>query len=137
MKLKTAECYQSHLIEKIKICEFLCSHFNIEEDARKCATFLAYYFKKGTNATETQTRRFVQCMEKVLWLVEHVRSGLRSFVLEISHWTMLHGWVDQLKLTAIKSRHWEQSMLYHEGDTQHIQNIHMKRWKSFVPGWLC
>ena len=50
-------------------------------------------------------KRFVQCMEKVLWLIEHVRSGLQSFVLEISHWTMLHGQVDQLKLTAIQLRH--------------------------------
>ena len=43
-------------------------------------------------------------MEKVLWLIEHVKSGLRSSVLEISSWTMLHGRVDQLKLLAIKSR---------------------------------
>ena len=44
-------------------------------------------------------------MEKVLWLIEHVKSGLCSFVLEISRLTMLHGWVDQLKLTVIESRH--------------------------------
>ena len=44
--------------------------------------------------------------EKVLWLIEHVKSSLPSFVLEISHWTMLHGQaVDQLKLIAIKLRH--------------------------------
>ena len=42
-------------------------------------------------------------MEKVLWLIKLVKSGLPSFVLEISHWTMLHGWVDQLKLIAIQS----------------------------------
>ena len=28
-------------------------------------------------------------MEKVLWLIECVKSGLQSFVLETSHWTML------------------------------------------------
>ncbi|XP_026971584.1 growth hormone-regulated TBC protein 1 isoform X5 [Sagmatias obliquidens] len=33
------------------------------------------------------------------------QSGLRSSVLEISRWTMLHSRVDQLKLIAIKSRH--------------------------------
>ena len=43
-------------------------------------------------------------MEKVLWLIECVKSGLQSFVLEISHWAMLHGQVDQLKLIAIKSK---------------------------------
>ena len=30
--------------------------------------------------------------------MERVKSGLQSFMLEISRWTMLHGWVDQLKL---------------------------------------
>ena len=43
-------------------------------------------------------------MEKVLWLTEHVKSGLLSFVQEISRWTMLHGLLDQMKLIAIKSR---------------------------------
>ena len=49
-----------------------------------------FYFKSGKNTTEMQKERFVQCMEKVLGLPEHVESGLRSFVLEISRWTMLH-----------------------------------------------
>ena len=49
-------------------------------------------------------KRFVQYMETVLWLIEHVKSGFQSFVLEISRWTMLRGQVDQLKLIAIKSR---------------------------------
>ena len=61
-------------------------------------------------------------MEKVLWLFEDVKSGLQSFVLEISCWTMLHGWVDQLKLIAIKLKHWEQSTSYHVGDSWHAQN---------------
>ena len=46
----------------------------------------------------------VQYTEKVLWLIKHIKSGLQSFMLDISHWTMLHGLVDQLKLIAIKSR---------------------------------
>ena len=75
-------------------------------------------------------------MEKVPWLMERVKSGLQSFVLEISRWTMLHGRVDQLKLIAIKSRHWEQSTLYHAGDGWHTQNIQIKRWKSFAPACL-
>ena len=44
-------------------------------------------------------------MEKVLRLSEHVKSRSQSFMLEISHWTMLHCWVDQLKLIVIKLRH--------------------------------
>ena len=59
-----------------------------------------YYFKKGKNTTEMQNR-LVQYMEKVLWLIEHVKSGLQSFLLEISRWTMLHGRVDLLKLVEV------------------------------------
>ena len=64
---------------------------------------------------------------EVLWLIEHVKSGLQSFVLEISCWTMLHGQVDQLKLIAIKSRHWEQSTLYQAGGGWHTQNIQINK----------
>ena len=44
----------------IKIGEFLCSHFNIE-DGRKKQHFqhiMLYYFKKGKNTTETQKKIF-------------------------------------------------------------------------------
>ena len=50
--------YQCAFFKNIKIGEFLCSHFNIE-DERKYATFLAcsgYYFKKSKNATEMQKK---------------------------------------------------------------------------------
>ena len=54
-----------------------------------------YYFKKGKSATKMQTKkRFVQCVEKVLGLIKRVKRGLQSFVLEVSHWTMLQGLVD-------------------------------------------
>ena len=36
--------------------------------------------------------------------MEHVKSGLQSFMLEISQQMMLHSWVDQLKLIAIKAK---------------------------------
>ena len=91
----------------IKIGEFLCSHFNIK-DGRKKQHFwhiMLYYFKKCKHATEMQRKKFVQCVEKVLRLIKHVKSGLRSFMLEISRWTMLHSQVDQLTLIVIKSRH--------------------------------
>ena len=35
--------------------------------------------------------------------IERVKSGLQSFMLEISHCMMLHIWVDQLKLIVIKT----------------------------------
>ena len=58
-----------------------------------------YYFKKGKNIIETHKKIFVQYMEKVRWLIECVKNGLWSFVLEISHSTMLQGLLDQFKLT--------------------------------------
>ena len=62
-------------------------------------------------------------MEKVLWLIKCVKSGLWSFLLEISRWTMLHGQEDPLKLIAIRDINWEQSMFYHVGESRHTQNI--------------
>ena len=75
----------------------------MEENKQHFWQIMLYYFKKGKNATETQ--RFVQCMEKLPWVIEPVKSDLGSFVLEISCWTMLHSPVDHLKLIAIKSGH--------------------------------
>ena len=51
-------------------------------------------------------------------------------MLEILHWMMLHGWVDQLKLTAIKLEHSLISILYHAGDSQHTQNIQINKITS-------
>ena len=34
-----------------------------------------------------------------------VKNGLWGFVLQISDWMMLHGWVDQLKLIEMKLKH--------------------------------
>ena len=83
---------------------------------------MLYYFKKDKNTTEMHKKRFVQCTEKVLWLIEHVRSGIQSFMLEISRWTIFHCQIDQLKLIAVNSNiNWEQSMLHHGGDSS--QNI--------------
>ena len=42
--------------------------------------------------TKKEKKRFVQCTEKVLGQTECVKSGLWSFVLEVSPWTMLHAW---------------------------------------------
>ena len=91
----------------------------VEEKKQQFWHIMLYYFKKDKNAIKTQKKRFVQYMEKVLWLIECVKSGLRSFELEISHWTMLYHWVDQLKLIAIKSRHWENQRY----TTREIANI--------------
>ena len=76
----------------------------MEEKKQHFWPIMLYYFKKDKTTNETQ-KRLVQYMEKVLWLTERVKSGLWSFVLEISLWTLLPGRVDQLELIVIKSRH--------------------------------
>ena len=43
---------------------------------------MLFTFKKGKNSTAMQKKRFVQCMEKVLWLIECVKSSLQSSSLD-------------------------------------------------------
>ena len=81
---------------------------------------MLYYLKKGKNATVVQ-KIFVQCMKKLLWLIKCVKNSLWNFLLEIFHWMKFHGQVDPLKLIVTKLQHWEQSMLYHIGDSQHTK----------------
>ena len=93
------------LKKDIKIGEFLCSHFNID-DGRKKQYFqhiMLYYFKKGTNATETHKKFCVVYGEGAVtdrmrqkWFVRF-RAG--DFLLDEAPRL-----VDQLKLTAIKSK---------------------------------
>ena len=62
---------------------------------------LCFIISRKVKTQLKHIKRFVQCMEKVLWLIKHVKSGLQSFMLEIFRWTMLHGQVDQLKVDRI------------------------------------
>ena len=48
-------------------------------------TIQSYYFKKGKKAIEMQ-KRFVQCIENMLWLVKCVKSGLWSFSVLLTFW---------------------------------------------------
>ena len=49
---------------------------------------MLYYFKKGKNATEMQKKKknFVQCMEKVLWLIEKCQKQFAEFLGTIDIW---------------------------------------------------
>ena len=79
------------------------SILKMEENKQHFQHIMLYYFKKGKNTTETQNK--VCEVDGKGAVTERVKSGLRNFVLEISHWAMPDGQVDQLKLIAIKSRH--------------------------------
>ena len=91
-----------HLKKKLDIGEFLYGHCN-SKDRRKNQYF-GFTISRKVKTQLKCRNRFVQCKEKVLWLVLQVKSGLWSFMLEISHWRMLCGQADQLKRIAIKWR---------------------------------
>ena len=82
----------------------------MEENMQHFQHIMLYYFKKGKNTSEMQ-KIYIYCAvygeDSVTDCMCQKSSSrkLRNFVLEVPHWTMPHGWVDQLKLIAIKSRH--------------------------------
>ena len=64
----------------------------------------------------------------MLWLILCVKSDVWSFVLEISHWMMLHSWVDQMKWIVIKTRHLLRTInIIPMGNVWHTQNIHINK----------
>ena len=99
----------------------------MEENKWHFCHIMLYYLKKGKNTTEMQNKICAVYGEGAVsdWTCQ---SGLRSFVLEICPWLMLHGRVEQLKLTAIKQRiNWEQSALHHTGESRHTHNIQINK----------
>ena len=76
----------------------------MEENMRHFQHIMLSYFKEGENTTEMQKKVCVVCGGGAVtdrtcpkWFVEFCA---RDFSLD-----ELHGWMDQLKLKAIKSRH--------------------------------
>ena len=76
----------------------------MEEKKQHFQHIMLYYFKKGKNATETQKKKTCAVYGEGAVTDGIRQSGLWSFVLEVSRWTMLLGRADQLKLIVIKSR---------------------------------
>ena len=103
--------------------EFLWSHFNIE-NGRKYTIYSAYYvllFQEKWKCNLNGKKRFVQFMEKVLWLNECIKS-------EVLCWRLLSGWWSMVRETSWSwwpnwDINWEQSMFYHAGDSWHTQNV--------------
>ena len=109
-----------------KIGKFLCSHCNIE-DGRKYTHFwhiVLYYFKKGKNQLKCKKEIVCAVYGEGAVTAWTSQKWLRSF---LCCWTMLHGWVEQLKSIPVKLRHWEQLILYHTEDSQYTQNIQINK----------
>ena len=116
--------YQS-VLKDIKVGEFLCSHFNIE-GGRKSTSFLAYstlLFQWGKNQQKCKKKKDL-CS---VWRRCRDWSNVSKVVCKVLCWRFLAGWCSVVRLIAIKSRHWEQSMLYHMGDRWHTQNIQINK----------
>ena len=63
----------------------------------------------------------------------HVKNGLQSFMLEISHWMFIHSQVDQFKLTAIKStegKFWPMHFIYHK--EKHFNKILINKIQTYI-----
>ena len=76
----------------------------MEENKQHLQHIMLYYFKKGKNTIEMQKKNTCAVYSEGA-VTDHVKSGVQSFVLEISRWSMLHSWGNQLTLMVIKYRH--------------------------------
>ena len=88
---------------------------------------MLYYFKKGKNAIETP-KRLVNCTEKVLWLIECVKSGLWSFLVLLTYGQIIlcRGTVLCIGrcLAALLAFTHKKPIV---GDSQHTQNIEINQ----------
>ena len=84
-----------------------------------------YYFKKGKNTTEMQKKKKDLCSVWRRWQTDQicqksfVNFHARYFSLDNAPWLGRRVEVDRGEIKT----YWEQSTLYHEGDSQHTQNI--------------
>ena len=107
----------------VKTGEFLCSHFNIKDGIKhNIFSILCFNFSRKTQLR--RTKKLVQCVEKVLWQIEHVK-----VVCEVSCWRFLAGRCSSVGETSRSWQrsnqdiNWEQSTLCHMGDSRHTEHI--------------
>ena len=88
VRLYWDSCHISmHLKKKLlKTDEFLCSHFNIEDRRNNIFSILCFTISRKVKMLLKCKKRFVQYMEKALWLTECVKSGLQSFLVLLTFW---------------------------------------------------
>ena len=79
-------CIKKNLPELVNFCVAILI-LKMEENMQCFWHIMLYYFKKGKNVTETQ--KLICAVYGEGAVTDYVKSGLQSFVLEISHWTML------------------------------------------------
>ena len=96
---------------------------------------MLYYFKKGKNSTEMLEKISAVYGEGAVtgqtcqkWFLKF---HARDFSLDNISWSGKPVEVDSNQII-----NWEQSILYHAGDSWHTHSIQIKSWKSFAQTWL-
>ena len=85
---------------------------------------LCFIISRKWNHNWKARKNIVYSMEKLLWLIECVKTGLWIFMRGVSHKMMLHGWVGSwCSQWSNGDINWEQSVSYHVGDSHHTQNV--------------
>ena len=125
----------------IKIGEFLCSHFHIEDGRKKKQHFLhimLYYFKKGKSTTETNKKICAVYGEGAVtdWTCQKWFAKFRAgdFSLDDAPRSGRPFEVDSDQIETIIESNQHYTTREKADITQHIQ---IKRWKSFEPAWSC
>ena len=123
--------FKKNLSKLVNFCAAILI-LKMEEDMQHFQ-LLMLYFKRGKNTTEMQKKkRFVQCMQQVLWLIECVKSGLWSFLVLLTSWPnnsllwgcLMHGPLCiRCLAAALASTHWKPIA----EDSRHSQNIQINK----------
>ena len=75
----------------------------MEEDMQQFWSITLYYFKKDKSSTEMQKKICAVYREGAMTDQTCQKWFVKFHAEDFSYWTTLQSWVDQLKLTAIKS----------------------------------
>ena len=118
-----------------KLCNHFCVSILILKMKEKSNVFgiLCSIISRKVKRQLKHERRFLQCVEKALWLNRCARHGLWSFSLDDAPWSSRPVEVDSNQIETLI----ENSQCYTTRDSWHTQNIQIKHWKSFAPAWLC
>ena len=126
IRLYCDSCHISvHLKNLIKMVNFCIAILivKMEENMQHFWHIMLYYFMKGKNTTEMQ-RRFVQCVEKVLWLTDRTCqqwfAKFRAGKCAMIGWPAEVNWDQTETLRTI-------NIVPHGRDSWHTQNIQINK----------
>ena len=127
-------------LKKIKICEFLCSHFNSEYRRKKIFGILCFIISRKIKCNWNTHTHKMNCTAygegtMMNWLCQKwfVKFCPGDFLLDGAPWferpVKVNG--DQIETFVENNQHNQHYFMWE------ITSIQIKHWKSFVPVWLC